>query len=132
MKPNDFSVVIKRGTEQNRSFPDPTRRELKQSSRKEAIRKKKKRGEHTAHENLETVVGKEEEEKEAHEVPGTYGAEAVAEVDEDEPHAARREDDLPVGLERDLRPEQVHGCGVGLRPHSPRAGDWLERSVGSS
>ena len=25
MKPNDFSVVIKRGTEQNRSFPNPTR-----------------------------------------------------------------------------------------------------------
>jgi len=66
-------------------------------------------------------VSKEKEE--AHEVPGADGAEAVAEVDEDEPHAARREDELPVGLERDLRPEQVHGCGVGLRPHSPRA--WL-------
>lgn len=61
----------------------------------------KKKG--RAHENLEMVVGKEEEE--AHEVPGANGAEAVAEVDEDEPDAARRENELPVGLERDLRPE---------------------------
>jgi hypothetical protein len=71
-------------------------------------------------------VSKKEEEG-AHEVPGADGAEAVAEVDEDEPHIARREDELPVGLERDLRPKRIHGCGVGLRPHSPRACDRLGR-----
>ena len=49
------------------------------------------------------MVGKEE--AAAHEVPGADGAEAIAEVDEDEPDAARRENELPVGLERDLRPE---------------------------
>jgi len=48
-------------------------------------------------------VSKEEEE--AHEVPGVDSAEAVAEVDEDEPHAARREDELPVGLERGMGTE---------------------------
>ena len=68
-------------------------------------------------ENLATAVGKEK--TRAHEVPGADGAEAVAEVDEDEPHPARREDELPVGLERDLRPEQVRGGGLRLRPHSP-------------
>ena len=57
------------------------------------------------------------EEEEAHEVPGVNSAEAVVEVDEDEPHAAHREDELPVSLERDLRPEQVHGYA--RRPPSP-------------
>jgi hypothetical protein len=50
---------------------------------------------------------------ETHEVPSADGAEAVADVDEDEPHpATRREDELPVGLERDLR-------GRSLGTHSP-------------